>query len=438
MLAQRNLVVVRHEKGAIILTFAMMLLFLIGFAGIAIDLGRLFIVRTELQTALDSCALAAAQELDGQSNSTTRARNAGLVAGNVNNVNLQSPTWDGHAKLTANEISFRDKDYTPTESGASAQYVQCQHTQVGVKAWLLPVMTAFSGTSYPSTNAVMGSAVATRGHAQSSCPVPVALIARTATPPDYGFAKGEWITVYGSKAANSGEMGWYNLDGSHDASETEKELQEAGMCGIAVGTTIGSALRTYGAKTKVDQVWNTRFGIYKHNDLPVTASNYDGPATNHPDLTGYAYTTSNWTAGRNAYDGNPISGKDDPTAESFIVKRSKLASFDDTGSSLDDGSLIAFKDKNRLNSFKSPVATAGLTGDHGKYGYDRRIVIIPVLVTGNKVADFACMLMLAPLTGPQDDTKMEYRGNAGAADSPCTTNGLAGGSAGPLVPVLVR
>jgi hypothetical protein len=34
--------------------------------------------------------------------------------------------------------------------------------------------------------------------------------------------------------------------------------------------------------------------------------------------------------------------------------------------------------------------------------------------------------------------KLEFRGNAGAVGSPCTTNGLPGGSAGPLVPVLVR
>ena len=46
-------------------TVAFALLFLLGFMGVALDFGHLFVVKTELQTASDSCALAAAQELDG-------------------------------------------------------------------------------------------------------------------------------------------------------------------------------------------------------------------------------------------------------------------------------------------------------------------------------------------------------------------------------------
>jgi len=41
-------------------TVAFALLFLLGFMGIALDFGHLFVVKTELQTASDSCALAAA------------------------------------------------------------------------------------------------------------------------------------------------------------------------------------------------------------------------------------------------------------------------------------------------------------------------------------------------------------------------------------------
>ena len=48
------------------------------------------------------------------------------------------------------------------------------------------------------------------------------------------------------------------------------------------------------------------------------------------------------------------------------------------------------------------------------------------------------MLMLEPMSIPVDDVKLEYLGNASASGSPCTTSGLAGGTAGPLVPVLVR
>ncbi len=429
-----------RQFGAIIVTFSLMLLFLIGFASIAIDIGRLFIVRTELQTALDSCALAAAQELDGQVSSITRARNAGLAAGNINNVNLQSTTWDSQPKLSADEVTFKDANYVVTSTAKDARYVQCQHTQAGVKAWLMPAMAIFGGNAWAGTNSVMGTAVATRGHAQDACPVPVGILTRNSTPPDYGFLVGEWIVVRTASAPGSGEMGWYNLDGSRSASNTEQEMQERGLCGIQVGSLVGSLLGTPGAQSSIDAIWNTRFGIYKANDKAPGTANYDGPAVNHPDLTGYAYTSTNWKNPKpqNAYDGIPAVGSA-PSAENFVTKRSKFASFDNTGTSLTDGSLIVFGKSNALNKFKDPVASPGSTGQHASYGYNRRLVVVPVLTPGNnKVIDFACMLMLAPLTGPQDDTYMEYRGNAGSATSPCTTAGLAGGTSGPLVPVLVR
>src|SRR5215207_5610799 len=88
-----------RQRGAVIITTALALLFLLGFMGIALDFGRLFVVKTELQTAMDSCALAAAQELDGLSGARERATNAGKTAGNLNRVNLQSTTWSGEGQI---------------------------------------------------------------------------------------------------------------------------------------------------------------------------------------------------------------------------------------------------------------------------------------------------------------------------------------------------
>lgn len=62
----RSAAIRRRQRGAYIVTAAFLLLFLLGFMGIAFDFGHLFVVKTELQTAMDSCALAAAQELDSQ------------------------------------------------------------------------------------------------------------------------------------------------------------------------------------------------------------------------------------------------------------------------------------------------------------------------------------------------------------------------------------
>jgi len=204
----------------------------------------MFVVKIELQTAIDSCALAAAQELDATSSALTRAKNAGVTAGNLNNVNMQSPTWSGQGKLVSSEVTFRDTGYAATTDPTKAIYAQCQHTQPAIAVWLITAMGAFAGNAnaYSASQNVGASAVATRASAQTACPIPVALKPKTSgTAPNYGFQIGEWVTVYGARASNAGELGWYNLDGSNSASETRNELSEGGYCGTKVGDTLPSS-----------------------------------------------------------------------------------------------------------------------------------------------------------------------------------------------------
>jgi hypothetical protein len=379
---------------------------------------------------MDSCALAAAQELDQQASALTRARSAGKTAANLNRVNLQSANWDGKGQVEDVDITFKDPSYIATTAPASARYIQCEHRQDGVRMWLLHAMGAFTGNvaANPATRAVLASAVATRASAQSTCPIPVALKARFGGTPanNFGFQVGEWVTVFDKAGgAGAGEMGWYNLDGSNSASETAAELAEGGHCGTRIGDTLG----TPGAQTSVDRPWNYRFGIYK---------NSDSASLNHPDQTGYAYTAINWTnpVPQNAFSGTKAPGSD-VTAQNYITKRAAYASFADTGTDIKDGSLIVFKDKNKLNSFQK-LATPGASGEHWQYGTSRRLAVVPVIDGANRVTDYVCMFMLHPLSGPNDSAQLEYRGLAGIPNSPCITSGTPGGTAGPLVPVLVR
>lgn len=77
------------QNGAILIIVGLTLAVLLGLAGLVIDLGGLFVAKTEMQSAVDSCALAAAQELDGNADALIRAANAGRTSGNVNKVHYQ-------------------------------------------------------------------------------------------------------------------------------------------------------------------------------------------------------------------------------------------------------------------------------------------------------------------------------------------------------------
>ncbi|WP_269759603.1 pilus assembly protein TadG-related protein [Variovorax sp. E3] len=403
-----------RQRGAMIVTAALVLLFLMGFMGIALDFGHLFVVKTELQTAVDSCALSAARELDGQSTALIRATSAGQAAGNANRVNMQSSTWSGEGQIIAADITFRDAAYAVTSTPAVARYAQCAHTQPNINIWLMKAMGAFSGDTAgnPATRSVTASAVATRASAQTTCPVPVAMKPKPGgTAPNYGFAVGEWATlIQAQNASAGGQIGWANLDGSNSASETESELNN--HCGTKVGDTLG----TPGVQTSVADVWNQRFGIYK---------NSGDPSVGRPDYTGYAYTALNWPAQFNAYDGTPGAGAP-ASAQNFVTKRAAFASCADTGTKVKGANSCESITGLSLNSFQKLANPGNVTGGHMQYGFDRRIVTVPVIDGGSHVIDYACMLMLQPLSIPMTDTQLEFRGNAGAPAAPAPAAGWPG------------
>lgn len=388
----------RKQAGSVIITVCLMLLFLLGFMGIAMDFGHLMVVKTELQTAMDSCALAAAQEMDQQPDAAVRARSAGQTAGNLNGVNFQGDQW----ALTDANITFRDKDYAPTEVDTALRYVECSYTQNGVQMWLLHILGAVENDvpGNPTTRDVFARAVATRGSALTSCPIPVALIPKAGgTAPNYGFTIGEWVKIIdvdnnNNPYPNPGEMGWFNINGTQSAQDTKTQLsaQVGGVCGTAVDQNV--ELTTNGAKVGVRDQWNFRFGLSKGRTPDL--------AIDSPDTSGYPYDAGNWPTQFNAFP-------------NFVLKRVE----------------------NAPHPTAKPWDTI-TNAQHAQYGYNRRIVTVPVLSPANKVMDFACMFMLQPMFGPTTPVYLEFRGNAGEPSNPCTTNGMAGALAGPLVPVLVR
>jgi hypothetical protein len=409
-----------RQTGAVIVTVAFTMLFLLGFMGIALDFGHLFIVKTELQTATDSCALAAAQELDGASDALTRATSAGMTAGNLNRTNFQG----GAAGIVAADITFSDAlngAYSSTFAPvANARYARCTRTRNGMLPWMLQAMGAFSGNAaYGATQGVQAIGIATRASAQSTCPVPLGLKPKPGgAAPNYGFVPGEWVTLlHQQNAAVGGQIGWMNLDGSNNASETEAEMN--GRCGTRVGDTLG----TPGVQASIADAWNSRFGIYKNSSGP---SQPNGT----PDYTGYSYTATNWPSQQNAFKGSP-------TANNFVAKRAAFAACAPSGRVKGANSCESITGLSLNGGFQT-LATGGPTGEHHNFGANRRIVTIPVVSAASKVIDYACMLMLHPMPIPMADVKLEFIGNANELNSPCTTNGLPGGTTGPRVPVLVQ
>ena len=64
------------QRGYILVALSLGLVFLLGMGGLAIDIGRMYIAKSEAQSFVDSAAFAATLELDGTAVGITRAQTA--------------------------------------------------------------------------------------------------------------------------------------------------------------------------------------------------------------------------------------------------------------------------------------------------------------------------------------------------------------------------
>ncbi|WP_025915676.1 Tad domain-containing protein [Herminiimonas sp. CN] len=415
----------QHQRGAIAIIVAISIAVLIGFVGLALDLGKLYVAKTELQNSSDACALAAARELTGTSaTQLTIAEAAGITTGNLNRVIFQSEPVAVNADSSVTFSQTLNGSYQPKFEGEAAKlmkYARCTVNRTSIANWFVQVLNVLPGVSIGS-QAVAATAVASVVAAQTNCALPVAVCKEkldTLNP-------GDWIAgALDPNGANKGSFRWIDFgDKGGGARQIKDILSGTGVCNLpAVGDPI---LLKPGNNNGVDDAWNTRFGLYH--------GGYKGPADGVPDFTGYSYTPSSWLPSppHNAY-GN------------FRDQRKNYAPYQG-----DDLTGLDIK------------GTASSVATH-KNGANRRIDLFPVINCATfdaskqaPLASWACMLMLHPI-GPQKKSDpvwsipgedpvtgvkmyLEYLGPSNDPSSPCATVGLPGppDGAGPKVPVLVQ
>ena len=91
------------ESGFTLITTAFGIVFLIGMVGLAVDIGRIYIAKSESQVFVDSASLAATLELDGTNDGLDRAR--ARVASNPNKWNFNTGSFSGVTTTFAKDRS---------------------------------------------------------------------------------------------------------------------------------------------------------------------------------------------------------------------------------------------------------------------------------------------------------------------------------------------
>lgn len=439
-----------RQRGAVAVVVAFVLIVLLAVLGLVIDLGHLYIVKTELQNAADSCALAAARELNDLSvGASDRGKAAGVTAGTNNKMDMQGQA----VSLTAGDVTFSSSLSGPWSDTVDNKtvYARCapyEKVPYSVAQWI----THVADTNPMQVNA---EAVARPVGGKSYCAVPIAMC--TNDPLDISdLHKGLWYSGrLGAGTATSGNYDWVRFPGASGSSDLGDIVAGPGVCSLDAKKVDSEP----GVSQGVAQAWNTRFGLY--------AGSYKDMDLYQPDRSGYAFTKDRYDnkgnvlpgswpylvtspapplpaasyplrVASNAYDGTTF----DPN---YTARKSVAVSDPPDPSKLpllpyDPRALLADNAKPmNLVGNPSPLSAAL----HVEKGQDRRMVFMPIIAcnawsSGKKnidVVDWACAFMLHPINDANTDVELEFRGLKSKGE--CATTGMPG-EFGPPVPALVR
>src|SRR5260370_6817782 len=143
------------ERGFVLVACMVCAVVLFGMAGLAIDLGRMYITKNEAQSFADSAALYAAQQLDGTPVGLILADTA--VATNPNKWNFGTTAFSG----TINEYSpdgstnWQTSDKVTALQALNIRYVRVTPTVNNVALSFLP-MTGTGTTATVKSHAIRG------------------------------------------------------------------------------------------------------------------------------------------------------------------------------------------------------------------------------------------------------------------------------------------
>jgi Flp pilus assembly protein TadG len=130
------------ERGYILIATSFSLAFLLGVAGLAVDIGRMYIAKNEAQAYVDSASLAAVQQLDGTSAGIARANSA---------VSSDNSKWRfdtlPFSSVTVGYGTSSSGPFTtsPPNPPSNYQYVQVV-AAVSVPMYLIRILTGPSST----------------------------------------------------------------------------------------------------------------------------------------------------------------------------------------------------------------------------------------------------------------------------------------------------
>lgn len=256
----------RSQRGAVVVLIAVALGALILAAGMALDMGHVFLNKTRLQNTVDAAALAAAKTLDDTGNTTLATAEAMQAFGNnaaaTGNRELATAYGGGNGSIQVT-VEY-SATLPPFDAGAAnGPYVRVRATGFVMPAWLVQVGGIFQKT----VAAVAVAGPRTLNSGSTVCNVaPMMVCGDPAAPPPsyFGYTANapavlKKSTPGGQSGVGPGNFQLIQLGGPGAAIVRENMAGSFSAC-IAGGSTIQT--QTGNEAGPVAQGLNTRFGQY--------------------------------------------------------------------------------------------------------------------------------------------------------------------------------
>lgn len=120
--SKRSLARKQKQKGAVAIVLGLSIVTLFAMGGVVLDLGHLYVAKSELQNSADAAALAAAQRLNETAAGITNARNNAIAIAAQNNFNFSNSVT-----LTTTNV-----EYGPSPSGPWVNYATAFASPTGM------------------------------------------------------------------------------------------------------------------------------------------------------------------------------------------------------------------------------------------------------------------------------------------------------------------
>jgi len=253
----------RHsQRGAIAIMVGVLIIPLIALLGVVIDLGHLYVRKTELQNAADAAALAGAKQLNGQATGINAAVTAAIATAAAN----ASDMGNTPVAISAAQIRFG-----PTPDGAWADQGTAVANPTGMRYIKVDTSGIAQGTRPTWFMVVVNSALAdttTAGMAVAGAPICDGLPIFICPPPG-GFVRGQPYFFADNPGApvGPGNIGYFDPVPPGAPSLVPPGASEMSDV-VCVGKTFCIGAGTYSSRTqaafgKMEKAFNTRFGVYQ-------------------------------------------------------------------------------------------------------------------------------------------------------------------------------